>query len=99
MPADAQAAANVKVDVTPSPMVNSLRNRLFLKLRFTKRAYTSAIRSDRLHKLCKLTAATRKQKAVADGKSEVVAITQREMTAKASWERRRKRLPAVPGMP
>lgn len=41
----------------------------------------------------------RYQKAETDGKSVVVAMTHREMRANANWKRRRKRPPAVPGMP
>lgn len=59
IPADAHAAENVSVEVIPSPTVNTLIIPEFRKLRLTKRAYISIMASDRLHKLCKLTATTR----------------------------------------
>lgn len=59
IPADAQAAANVRVDVIPSPMVKTRITMPFRKLRLTKRAYASRNASDRLQKLCKPAARTR----------------------------------------
>lgn len=59
MPADAHAAANVRVDVIPSPMVKKLTTLQFRKLRLTKMAYKSTTAREKLHKLCKLTATTR----------------------------------------
>lgn len=59
IPADAQAAANVSVEVIPSPTVNKLTILEFRKQRLTKSAYISTMARERLHKLCKLTAATR----------------------------------------
>lgn len=45
--------------LTPSPMVNKLIIPTFLKLLLTESAYISATASIRLHKHCRLTAATR----------------------------------------
>lgn len=59
IPAAAHAAANVSVDVIPSPIVNKLTTLEFRKHRCTKIAYISTIAREALHKLCKLTAATR----------------------------------------
>lgn len=45
--------------LTPSPMAKKLTTPIFLKLRLTKRAYISVRARERLHKVCKPTAATR----------------------------------------
>lgn len=59
MPAEAHAAANVRVDVIPSPIVNKLTILQFCKDLFTSRAYMSMKANKRLHILCKPAAATR----------------------------------------
>lgn len=82
MPAHAHAAANVSVDVIPSPMVYIVITAGFLKLLLTQSAYTSIMASDKLHKHCSPTAPTRYRKAVTEGKSEVVVMTASETTVK-----------------
>lgn len=99
MPAHEQAAAKVRVDVIPSPIVYMVITAGFLKLLLTQIAYASITASDKLHKLCNPTAATRYLKAVTEGKSEVVAMTVRETTVKMNWQRRRASPVGVPGMP
>lgn len=81
IPADEHAAENVRVDVTASPKVNKPTIEQFRKLRLTNKAYASTTANEKLHKHCKPTAATRYRNAVTEGKSLVVAITQRETAA------------------